>query len=201
MTKHWRIIIVGIFLIPMLVLIFTRYNRQPTQTPVIATNTPLIQMTTAEQPHTNGLDLAHTDNLHEYGLGLAYDLFSRVEYLLNRMDILNQEMAEIYSRLAWQPLGYFELTFYCPCEICTGRWSGLNRTASGTIPTAGRTIAVDTSVIPFGTEVLINGHIYIAEDTGSAVRGNVIDIFVDSHEYAVQRGRESGVAVYMRGLH
>ena len=39
--------------------------------------------------------------------------------------------------------------------------------------------AVDPSVIPYGTEVLIDGHVYIAEDCGGAVKGNVIDIFVE----------------------
>lgn len=40
-------------------------------------------------------------------------------------------------------------------------------------------MAVDPSVIPYGSEVLINGHVYIAEDCGGAVKGNVIDIFVE----------------------
>ena len=57
------------------------------------------------------------------------------------------------------------------------------------IATEGRTIAVDPEVIPYGTKVLIDGHTYIAEDTGGAIKGNKIDIFVDSHQEAVNRGR------------
>ena len=38
-------------------------------------------------------------------------------------------------------LGRFKLTGYCSCSICTGQWSG-GSTASGTTPTAGRTIAM-----------------------------------------------------------
>jgi len=53
-------------------------------------------------------------------------------------------------------------------------------TASGTHVKSGRTIAVDTSVISLGTTVYIDGYGYrIAEDTGGAIRGNKIDIYVD----------------------
>lgn len=81
----------------------------------------------------------------------------------------------------------FKATAYCNCSKCCGKWAGGN-TASGTVPTAGRTIAVDTSVIPFGTKVIINGTIYVAEDTGTLIKGNRIDIFFDSHEEALQFG-------------
>ena len=81
----------------------------------------------------------------------------------------------------------FKLTAYCACSKCCGKWSGGN-TASGTKPTQGRTIAVDTRVIPFGAKVVINGHTYIAEDTGSAIKGNKIDVYFDNHEEALQFG-------------
>lgn len=84
-------------------------------------------------------------------------------------------------------LGTFKLTAYCPCKKCCGKWAGGN-TASGTKPTANRTIAVDTKVIPFGTKVIINGVTYIAEDTGSAVKGNVIDIYFEDHNVALKFG-------------
>lgn len=42
----------------------------------------------------------------------------------------------------------------------------------------GRTIAVDPDVIPLGSKVLIDGQEYIAEDTGGAIKGNIIDMFV-----------------------
>lgn len=79
-----------------------------------------------------------------------------------------------------QSLGSFFVTHYCNCQLCCGSWAGGN-TASGTIPTAGRTIAVDPSVIPLGTRVIINGQVYIAEDTGGLIKGNKIDIYVPSH--------------------
>lgn len=84
-------------------------------------------------------------------------------------------------------LGKFKLTAYCPCSICCGKWSG-SPTASGVMPKANHTIAVDTSIIPFGTEVVINDVTYIAEDTGSSIKGNKIDVYMDSHEAALQFG-------------
>jgi 3D (Asp-Asp-Asp) domain-containing protein len=81
----------------------------------------------------------------------------------------------------------FRLTAYCNCSKCCGKWAG-GATASGTLPKAGRTIAVDTKVIPFGTKVVINGHTYTAEDTGSAIKGNRIDVYFDSHSEALQFG-------------
>ena len=83
--------------------------------------------------------------------------------------------------------GVFKITHYCPCSICCGP-NGGDYTASGTRPTAGRTIAVDKRVIPFGTKVVINGHIYVAEDSGGAIKGNRIDIFVNTHQEALNKG-------------
>jgi len=87
-------------------------------------------------------------------------------------------------------------TAYCPCEKCCGKSDGV--TATGTKATAGRTIAVDPSVIPYGTEVIINGHTYIAEDCGGAVKGNSIDIFFNTHEEARQFGRQTIIASVAR---
>lgn len=84
-------------------------------------------------------------------------------------------------------LGEFKITHYCSCSICCGKWGG-HTTSSGTKPTTKRTIAVDPKVIPMGTKVIINGQEYIAEDTGSAVKNNVIDIYVSSHLEAKQKG-------------
>ena len=82
-------------------------------------------------------------------------------------------------------IGTFRCTAYCGCGACCGGGSG--RTASGTTPTAGRTIATDPSVIPLGSKVVINGHTYVAEDTGGAINGNVIDVFFASHSEAFQQ--------------
>ena len=86
-------------------------------------------------------------------------------------------------------LGEFVVTHYCAenyPHICND--GDATRTATGTKPTPGRTIAVDPDVIPYGSEVVINGHTYIAEDTGGAINQNRIDVVVDTHAEALQKG-------------
>lgn len=89
-----------------------------------------------------------------------------------------------------ESLGEFTATAYC-CEnyphICND--GDATTTATGTTPTAGRTIAVDPDVIPYGTEIIIDGHTYIAEDTGESIQGNRVDILFPTHEEALLFGK------------
>ena len=85
-------------------------------------------------------------------------------------------------------LGTFKAYAYCDCAKCCGKWSG-SPTASGTNPTQGRTIAVDPDIIPLGTKVYIEGYgYYVAEDTGTGINGNTIDVFHNSHSDALEWG-------------
>jgi 3D (Asp-Asp-Asp) domain-containing protein len=65
-------------------------------------------------------------------------------------------------------------------------------TSTGTVPIEGTTIAVDPKVIPYGTKVYIPqfDRIFIAEDCGSAIKGNRIDIFTNSYSYAISQERK-----------
>jgi 3D (Asp-Asp-Asp) domain-containing protein len=83
-------------------------------------------------------------------------------------------------------LGTFKLTAYCICEKCCGKSDGI--TASSVKATPYKTVAVDKNVIPLGTELYINGDYFVAQDTGGAVKGNVIDVCVSSHEEALSFG-------------
>lgn len=107
------------------------------------------------------------------------------KYLYN----VDSELIEVIS------LGEFELTAYCPCSKCCGIYAN-GYTSTGAKATAGHTIAVDPKVIPYGTTVIINGHEYVASDCGGAIKGNRIDVFFDTHEEALQFGRQKGVQVY-----
>lgn len=84
-------------------------------------------------------------------------------------------------------LGNFRITHYCSCSRCCGKWAN-GITATGTTAEAGRTIAVNPSQIPYGSKVVINGHVYIAEDCGGGIGSNCIDIYVNSHSEALQKG-------------
>lgn len=79
----------------------------------------------------------------------------------------------------------YKITAYCPCAKCCGKTNG--RTAMGTKATAGRTVAA-SSKFSFGTKLNINGHTYTVEDRGGAIKGNKIDIFVNSHAEALAWG-------------
>lgn len=62
-------------------------------------------------------------------------------------------------------------------------------TATGTIATAGRTIAIDPNYIPYGTRIEIEGvGIRIAEDCGGAIKGNRIDLLFETHQQALEWG-------------
>lgn len=88
---------------------------------------------------------------------------------------------------SYQPLGRYKLSFYCPCRKCNG--NSHKTTASGTSLTEGRTIAVDKNVIPLGSLVHIDGFgDFIAEDTGSSIKNNKIDVYVSTHAEAMRLG-------------
>lgn len=87
-------------------------------------------------------------------------------------------------------VGKFVLSWYTPVEL--KKSVDKLRTATGSKPKEGRTIAVDPKVIPYGTLVYIEGYgYYIAEDTGGAIKGNRIDIFINDHNKAMQLGRKT----------
>ena len=79
------------------------------------------------------------------------------------------------------------ITAYCGCRKCNGKWYGLP-TASGTDYEEGRTIAVDRSQIKLGTHVWINGHEYVAEDTGKNITWDCIDLYFEDHQEASDFG-------------
>ena len=89
---------------------------------------------------------------------------------------------------------YYSRSFTAQATAYT--WTG-NQTATGTWPAEGRTIAVDPSVIPLGSRVYVVGYGYaIAEDTGGAIRGNIIDLYMDSYTDCINWGRRN-VTVYI----
>ena len=75
-----------------------------------------------------------------------------------------------------------ESTSYCQGSV----------TATGTQARWG-VIAVDPNVIPFGTKVYIPqfDKVFIAEDTGGAIKGNKIDIFMENSDDAINWGRRN----------
>lgn len=67
-------------------------------------------------------------------------------------------------------------------------WTG-NRTATGTWPSRG-TVATDPRVIPMGTRMHIEGYgEAVAADTGGAIKGQKLDLYMDDVNECLQWGR------------
>lgn len=119
---------------------------------------------------------------------------------VNNIEKENKKTIEIAeeTNLNFISLGEFKLTAYCNCTLCCGRWA-YNRPideqgneiiygSTGEVLTAGVSVAVDPSIIPYGSKVVVNGHTYIAQDTGGAIKGNRMDIYHNSHQEALEFG-------------
>lgn len=95
------------------------------------------------------------------------------------------------------------LTAYTAGVESTGKSlgdEGYGVTASGAIVKEGQTIAVDPTIIPMGWWVYITGVGYRkAEDTGSAIKGNKIDVYVEDLNVARSFGKKENVVVYVIG--
>lgn len=121
---------------------------------------------------------------------------ARMEAVAAREDLENEraEMEAWAEKCAelpeYQYVGECVLTAYC-CEkyrhIC-GTGTGL--TASG-LPVQPGMVAVDPDVIPLGSRVFINGVEYLAADIGGSIKGNKIDIAMETHQEADVFGRQA----------
>ncbi|MGN7476358.1 3D domain-containing protein [Solibacillus silvestris] len=74
------------------------------------------------------------------------------------------------------------------CKGCTGvTKTGLNLRKNPSL----KVIAVDPKIIPLGSKVWVEGYgIAVAGDIGGAIKGNKIDIFVNSKSTATKWGRK-----------
>lgn len=100
------------------------------------------------------------------------------------------------------------LTGYCDCEICCGwerNWrfqpvyaygpskgkpKQVGITSSGTKARKG-TLAADTRLFPYGTLFHIPGYGWgRVEDIGGAIKGRHLDLYFDSHQEALEWGRQ-----------
>lgn len=83
---------------------------------------------------------------------------------------------------------------YCSCNYCCGKEDKLTFTEVKALE--GRTIAVDPSIIPIGSTVLIYYEdelvgIFQAEDIGGDIKGNVIDMYFENHLDALDWGKKN----------
>ena len=108
-------------------------------------------------------------------------------------DSTRETVTETKTVRVGESLGQVVTSGYCNCSICCGQWSG-GPTASGAMPTANHTIAVDASnpFVPMGTHVIMNGVEYVVEDTGAFARYGVqFDVYYDNHVAASAHGHQT----------
>ncbi|MDO4170593.1 MAG: NlpC/P60 family protein [Lachnospiraceae bacterium] len=137
-----------------------------------------------------------------YGLVIKHELnqIFKKQYQLKKETFIGTKT--ITSKVKkGQSLGNVVTSGYCNCVLCCGKWAGGN-TATGTKPRADHTIAVDAKnpTVPLGTEIIMNGTLYKAEDTGAFAKYGVdFDIYFDSHTTAQNWGHKTFTAYYAGG--
>lgn len=87
-------------------------------------------------------------------------------------------------------LGVFTLTAYDKSWKSCGKWSKYGLTKTGKKVKEGY-VAIDTRKIALGSRIYIEGMgYYSAEDIGSGVKDNHIDIYMNSYKKAIQFGHK-----------
>ena len=140
-------------------------------------NNPMDSVLTHQMDHIPGDDVP------------AHGYASLEAYLADGNKLPNEKSAQ------------FTVTHYCGCVKCCGSWSSGSESdavgAAGTKLTPYYSVAVDTSVIPLGTILHdADGNEYKAEDTGSAIKGYRIDLFIGNHAEAIELGVKRNVTLY-----
>ncbi|MCR1951033.1 3D domain-containing protein [Clostridium sp. DSM 100503] len=112
--------------------------------------------------------------------------------------VIAQGTRKAFASRDGQLLNYKSVIY---CESTA--YSGGGITATGSVPVRDpngiSTIAVDPRVIPLGSLVYVEGYgKAVAADTGGAIKGNIIDVYVNSEAEAyTDWGRKYNVPVYI----
>ena len=107
---------------------------------------------------------------------------------LNKAKNLREKAAKKKAASEYKTLRVSSTAYTAYCTGCSGRTkTGFNLRAN---PSA-KVIAVDPKVIPLGTKVWVEGYgTAIAADTGGAIKGNKIDVFMSTKKKAYAWGRK-----------
>lgn len=120
-------------------------------------------------------------------INMARDVISNAE---SRINELNKPIVDNSADIATGTIGNVVKTL----TMESTAYYGHGTTALGLKPVRNpnglSTIAVDPNVIPLGTKVYVSGYgLAIAADTGGAIKGNIIDVFLNSYEECYSWGR------------
>lgn len=139
----------------------------------------------------------------------AFIITSTFKWLILQPSIFKVELNREYiTDVATRPIPKvtyysepYRITVYTPFSD-NGKWG--YKTATGVKSKHLQTAAVDPNVIPLSSELNINGLKLKAVDTGSAVKGKVIDIFYDGTYYEAKEwlykfGTSHSVEIIQKG--
>lgn len=157
--------------------------------------------------HFGTIGYVHKDYVVEFDEVPPYEIYKAVEETVSSTRAIEaipvEETEEVF-----EPHGRaitVELTAYCNCHYCTGSGQGI--TAMGTTTRVG-VIAVPQS-ISLGSRLYIPGlthyksdGIFHAEDRGGAIQMKadgtyIVDLWMPTHEQALQFGRQTMTAYIM----
>ena len=118
-----------------------------------------------------------------------------MDFILRHQEIQLDRSGRLLDIFGDAAVDEFTVTAYT--KECGWPWDD-GITATGTVATVGRTVAVDPQVIPLGSRVLIPGRgMYHAEDVGGKIKGNRLDIYMDERKDALLFGRRNLEAVVL----
>ena len=146
-------------------------------------------------------------------LGVYFELDANHQELLNRVNSLQEQeivMVSDNEKSLEPPCNCVAVedteSFEAECTAYTAGYESTGKTpdhpAYG-ITASGRKVeegmvAADTSVLPFGTKIWIEGlGVYEVQDTGGDIIGNRIDIYMSDLDRAVQFGRQKRKVVVL----
>lgn len=151
----------------------------------------------------NGLTISTYLVISEDGIVVSKQLQNTEEKQAMSNQILEygtQSQTQLANRdeISFYQTATMTTTGYCSCYLCCGKNPGdygYGITASG-LPQGYGVVGVDTSMIPYGTKLYVEGYGYaVAGDTGGAIVANHLDLGFNSHSDAVAWAKRN-VTVY-----
>jgi uncharacterized protein YabE (DUF348 family) len=140
-----------------------------------------------------------TNGEHEQIVRVTYEDGKEAERQILKQQVLRAPVNQVVSRGSQTSIsrGGKTIQFKRAYLMRATAYSGSGRTATGHEVSWG-TIAVDPRVIPLGSDLYVDGYGEgVALDTGGAIKGNRVDLYMNTEEAALSWGVRS-VVVYVK---
>jgi 3D (Asp-Asp-Asp) domain-containing protein/LysM repeat protein len=107
---------------------------------------------------------------------------------VNQEEPVAEEPVPVETQAETKEITVTATAYTASCEGCSGiTATGVNIKDNPD----KKVISVDPTVIPLGTEVYVEGYGYaVAADTGGAIKGNKIDVFIPDKQDAINWGKQ-----------